>query len=669
MWRPELRKQMWKPLVVKYNPDQPRAANGEFGSNADANKLHFKNMDLKDVKPKDIVSHLQHGTVRVSEINHKDNKGQNYYQIKGTTKEGSKVSFYMSGNTQRLVSQHADNKQDAAGPKPNSAGAKQDANQEMKMVSGKDVEPGHVLFGTGFREEGFKVESATPPDKNGGVYLMGKDVATGRVQAAYIKADGGVMVTEEPKVASPKEPENSAGKLKAGDYIYAASFGEKEPRLLQVTDVDKIGDGYRVYCGPRTVDFTLEQEVTTFNPPNKYGTVTSVPRDQIAPGDTIISNSNGALTVLDVKFSGDQIKFTTLNSVGSETTYTRVNNVKPLDVIRLSDYSPVKKEPKVNEAIADAFKPDPQQPQQHVFEQQEPQYTSVKQPLSAFQPGDIIAHPNKGDVTILDIISKPNGNNAYQIKGTDSSGEKVSFYLSGTKDRVGKQLAEGGAVVGGVIVAQAQGDAGKFVQDLQKPGAVVPAANKREELAKAIPLLTTNQTTGIRAFCNGAYSSMNIPLRKGTVPSDEYQKKVNNTHEALNVRPTTLAVSVVRKVGFDGVRVNADTSVELTKNQVLALQPGTVLRDRGFQSTSIRDNAWSGPVWMRYTLPKGTPAAYVASISPHKGEKEVLLDKNLASIVTKVVQGPGYVEVYATIVPPEMEKMLIPEGASKVSLA
>lgn len=149
--------------------------------------------------------------------------------------------------------------------------------------------------------------------------------------------------------------------------------------------------------------------------------------------------------------------------------------------------------------------------------------------------------------------------------------------------------------------------------------------------------LTSTQRAGLRRYTTGAYKEINGVLR-GSLTGDtsEYLSAARSAKNAQEgMRPIEEDVLTFRKTGaaqFPGLS-------DYAKFADIKKFEGQVFQDKGFLSTSIEKNTWSGNVHLEVEVPKGTPAAYVGgygNISAHPHEFELLLAAGLRYRVLKV---------------------------------
>ena len=72
---------------------------------------------------------------------------------------------------------------------------------------------------------------------------------------------------------------------------------------------------------------------------------------------------------------------------------------------------------------------------------------------------------------------------------------------------------------------------------------------------------------------------------------------------------------------------------------------GAKFVDHGYVSTSTNHGTWSGSLKMNITVKKGQKGAYVDEMSANQGEKEMILPRGSAFVVTKFDRKAGVVDV------------------------
>lgn len=141
--------------------------------------------------------------------------------------------------------------------------------------------------------------------------------------------------------------------------------------------------------------------------------------------------------------------------------------------------------------------------------------------------------------------------------------------------------------------------------------------------------LTPEQLEAVRNYTGAGYGRINGHLR-GTRPATdeaEMDQRIGLIDQALAAKPVPEAVTVYRGVGMSAFGGNMDT-----------VAPGMVFNEPGYMSTAVGTGLASGfqdkPVQITMNVPAGTPGRYLEAISKVKGEREVLLARNLDYMVT-----------------------------------
>ena len=159
--------------------------------------------------------------------------------------------------------------------------------------------------------------------------------------------------------------------------------------------------------------------------------------------------------------------------------------------------------------------------------------------------------------------------------------------------------------------------------------------------------LTENERNGIVTYTSNAYSQMNRDLRSGKIKGTLYEKEINAATKGLE--KTILAEDTVVFRGMGEIDAfSAWTGIsksDLSKKAVQDSLIGTKLVEKGFMSTGTNmGSAWSG-LKLEVYLPKGTQAMYVDPISRHKGEYEILVQRNSTFEIKEVkTNDQGYIE-------------------------
>ena len=177
-----------------------------------------------------------------------------------------------------------------------------------------------------------------------------------------------------------------------------------------------------------------------------------------------------------------------------------------------------------------------------------------------------------------------------------------------------------------------------------------------KESKEWIDSLTPDERKASDRYTGSWYSDMNNVYRRGKRDDDTVVKLSEDLTSALRrakiEKPVVLrrgiyAEDLSHMLGFNGEFIDSDTINEINKG-------GYAAEDKGFLSTSpYETGGFSKPVDVRIYCPAGTHAAYVDSISTHKGERETILQSGSIFKVLKIEKGIGtkrtvYLELLGT---------------------
>ncbi len=155
--------------------------------------------------------------------------------------------------------------------------------------------------------------------------------------------------------------------------------------------------------------------------------------------------------------------------------------------------------------------------------------------------------------------------------------------------------------------------------------AQLEAAKKQQvaagELTSAMPEATKKEMSAVKKYTSNAYAAWNDKLRHNPGFSDESTKELD-AYLAKSELPMDMVLS--RKVSGEYAKILKSVIME-----------GTKFIDHGYVSTSTSTGVWSGSLQMHISVKKGQRGVYVDSVSTYKGEKEVLLPRGSAFVVTK----------------------------------
>lgn len=144
---------------------------------------------------------------------------------------------------------------------------------------------------------------------------------------------------------------------------------------------------------------------------------------------------------------------------------------------------------------------------------------------------------------------------------------------------------------------------------------------------------TTSERAAIKRYTGAAYAQINGNLRQNGDDSKLLNVAVNIQKGML---PATRDFVVRRGTSAAQFGFNKQS---LTNDELNGLV-GKTFQDKGFVSTSI-NGGFSGSVKLRILVPKGSPIAYVKSVSSHAHEEEILLAAGTKFEVVAVEESTG----------------------------
>lgn len=171
-----------------------------------------------------------------------------------------------------------------------------------------------------------------------------------------------------------------------------------------------------------------------------------------------------------------------------------------------------------------------------------------------------------------------------------------------------------------------------------------------------IKSLTSKERHASDRYTGSAYTRMNDVYRRNDISDKTHVENAHNLTEALRRARTTQPVVLRRgckesdlahMLGFQGDFKQVKNNWDEINNG------GYAAEDKGFLSTSpYSSGGFSKDVELRIYCPTGTRAAYVDSISTHKGEQETLLQSGSIYRVVKLEEVGGrtiaYLELLGT---------------------
>lgn len=144
---------------------------------------------------------------------------------------------------------------------------------------------------------------------------------------------------------------------------------------------------------------------------------------------------------------------------------------------------------------------------------------------------------------------------------------------------------------------------------------------------------TAKERAALRSYTSGAYTSWNGYLRNlpgWSKANANIRSKV--LHAQAGMRPSTEDILVLRGTGWEQFPVGYRTPAEAEK------LVGKTIQDPAFLSTSTSQDfgGFGGALRLEIEVPKGTPIAFVKSISYNKRENEVILPAGMKYHVISV---------------------------------
>jgi ADP-ribosyltransferase exoenzyme len=197
---------------------------------------------------------------------------------------------------------------------------------------------------------------------------------------------------------------------------------------------------------------------------------------------------------------------------------------------------------------------------------------------------------------------------------------------------------------------------GEFLDKIHS-GQIIHGEVNRAELSAVTKAMTKDELGRVQSYKGGS-SAINSYLRQGKTNEPSYEKYATTLESGLDRRvgrQDQKTFIVNRGADENSLHLNGEAiGKTISASQVV---PGMIFRDRGFQSTSI-GHGFGGSVRWHLTVPPDVPAAYVGITDGFKGEREVVLGKNLAMICTGVQQAGNETHIWATVIPPALDDIL-----------
>jgi hypothetical protein len=145
--------------------------------------------------------------------------------------------------------------------------------------------------------------------------------------------------------------------------------------------------------------------------------------------------------------------------------------------------------------------------------------------------------------------------------------------------------------------------------------------------------LDADHKRSVILYSGAPYEVINSDLRAGRLDVSSYRADIHRIDDVLSSHPVQEPIIVNRAMGLDHLK--GPTGDALTPRQMV----GKTFNDPAFMSTSLGDAAFEQgkPAILHVAVPEGTPAAYIDAISAVKGEREVLLGRDLSYTVDRVL--------------------------------
>ena len=146
-------------------------------------------------------------------------------------------------------------------------------------------------------------------------------------------------------------------------------------------------------------------------------------------------------------------------------------------------------------------------------------------------------------------------------------------------------------------------------------------------------LITSEERYGVEVYTGSAYDDMNKYLR-GIRSSTSYIDEIKYAKQGLLKASLPEETVVRRGTDFDAVKAlfKADKGSEIVPNKEKYI--GMVIQDKGFMSTSpATHGGFSGDIELIIKVPEGYQAMYVAPISRHKSEQELLINAGTKFVI------------------------------------
>ena len=144
--------------------------------------------------------------------------------------------------------------------------------------------------------------------------------------------------------------------------------------------------------------------------------------------------------------------------------------------------------------------------------------------------------------------------------------------------------------------------------------------------------ISSAERNGVEVYTGSAYVNMNEYLR-GQRTTTRYADEIKQATAALKKASLPEEVIVRRGSDYNMLRELGVDISEANKDKLI----GAIVTDKGFMSTSpASGGGFSGDIEYVVKVPKGSQAMYVDTISRHRGEEELLINRGGKYIIEDV---------------------------------
>ena len=151
--------------------------------------------------------------------------------------------------------------------------------------------------------------------------------------------------------------------------------------------------------------------------------------------------------------------------------------------------------------------------------------------------------------------------------------------------------------------------------------------------------MNPDQYEAVRAYTGSTYKEMNKYLRDGKMGTGEspyLEKLIRDCDKGVGKQQIMENMLVWRKSSaalLNDLGLHYEGNPQAFVNEAMR-RVGSVVRDKGFTSTSTKTDRWYGAVHYEIKVPKGSSAAYVNQISKNRGEMEVVINRGTMYRIT-----------------------------------